>query len=178
MRQIIHCKNYLKFLSQLRGVALRVNLQHLLIGECKLVNRDGGLSAQTGLKDGIVDKHVLLLRDSRQRGGEGKRKVNLQSHANALMRLPTINCTLVKNNAEFNYSCWMWTNGYSRRVFFTSPCPHCLRAENCIEMRWWREKRITEITHQRWKKIKSEKKQKTTTHTEYSKKNTMSWAIN
>lgn len=105
IRPIIDYKKYLKFLSQLRGVALRVNLQHLLIGECKLIDRDGSLSTQTGLKDGIVDKHVLLLGDRWQRGEEGKRKVNLQSHTNALMRLPTVNCTLVKNNAEFNYCC-------------------------------------------------------------------------
>lgn len=67
------CKNpvpahacYLKLLSELGGVALRVHLQHLLIDESELSDGDGGLSAQTGLQDGVVDEHVLLL-------GDGKR---------------------------------------------------------------------------------------------------------
>lgn len=121
-RSTIINQNYLELLSQLRGVALRVNLQHLLIGERKLINRDGGLPAQTGLQDGVVDKHVLLLRDKRGRGGKKeKRRVNLQSHTNRLMRLPTVNCALVKNNAEFNYCCRTWTSGCSRRLFVTLP---------------------------------------------------------
>lgn len=61
-----HLEFYLKLLPELRGVALGVNLQHLLIGESELVNGDGGLSTQTGLQDGVVDEHVLLLRDRQQ----------------------------------------------------------------------------------------------------------------
>lgn len=57
---------YLKLLSELRRVALRVNLQHLLVGESKLINRDGCLSAQTGLQDGIMDEHVLLLKKQKK----------------------------------------------------------------------------------------------------------------
>lgn len=57
---------YLKLLSELRGVALRVNLQHLLVDESKLINRDGSLSAQASLQDGIMDEHVLLLGDRMQ----------------------------------------------------------------------------------------------------------------
>lgn len=34
-----------------------------------------------------------------------------KSH-NCTYELPnSVNCTLVKNNSEFNYCCWMWTNG-------------------------------------------------------------------
>lgn len=90
--------SYLKLLSELRRVALRINLQHLLIGESELVNGDGGLSTQTGLQNGIMDEHVLLLRDRKQ--GEK----NTQSHKTlaALTSLLTANRPLVKNNAEFN----------------------------------------------------------------------------
>lgn len=79
-----------------------------------------------------------------------KRKVYLQSHTNAPMRLPTVNCTLVKNNAEFNYCCRRWTNGCSRRVFVTSPClflRHCLRAQNCMETRWQKKKKEIQKLH-------------------------------
>lgn len=83
--QII-CVNYLKLLSELRGVALRVNLQHLLIGECKFINRDGSLSTQTSLQDGIMDEHILLLRDKPQ----GKHP-QIYSHTKACTYEPS-NC--------------------------------------------------------------------------------------
>lgn len=53
---------HLKLFSKLRGVGLRIHTQHVLIGKRKLTNRDGGLSTQTGLKYGIMNEYILLLK--------------------------------------------------------------------------------------------------------------------
>lgn len=42
-------ETHLEFLPKLRGIALRVNADHLLVGSLELTNRDGGLSTQAGL---------------------------------------------------------------------------------------------------------------------------------
>lgn len=60
------CVCYLELLSELGGVALRVHLQHLLIGESKLIDRDGGLATQTSLQDGVMNEHVLLLENTQK----------------------------------------------------------------------------------------------------------------
>lgn len=57
----IQHRSDLKLLPQRRGVALRVHPQQLLVGHRKLAHGDGGLSAQAGLQDGVVDENVLLL---------------------------------------------------------------------------------------------------------------------
>lgn len=85
------CVPYLKLLSELRRVALRVNLQHLFIGERKLIYGDGSLSTQTSLQDGIMDEHILLLRD----GQRGKITKSHKALA-ALMSLLTVNWPLVR----------------------------------------------------------------------------------
>ena len=55
------CVCYLELLPELRGVALGVHSQHVLVGESKLTHWDGSLSTQTRLQDGIVDEDILLL---------------------------------------------------------------------------------------------------------------------
>lgn len=51
----------LELLAELRGVALGVHPQQLLVGDGELVHQDGRLSAEAGLQDGVVDEDVLLL---------------------------------------------------------------------------------------------------------------------
>jgi len=57
---------HLKLFSKLRGVGLRIHTQHVLIGEHKLTDGDGGLSAQTGLQYGIMNEYILLLKPHRK----------------------------------------------------------------------------------------------------------------
>jgi len=85
------CVQYLKLLSELRGVALSVDLQHLLIGYGELVHRDGGLSTQTGLQNGIMDEHILLLRGRERGGGKHSQMYKVaQKPSTAFMGLPLI----------------------------------------------------------------------------------------
>lgn len=51
----------LELLAELRGVALGIHPQQLLVGDGKLVHQNGRLSAEAGLQDGVVDEDVLLL---------------------------------------------------------------------------------------------------------------------
>lgn len=52
----------LELLAKLRGIALGIHPQQLLVGDGKLVHQDGRLSAEAGLQDGVVDEDVLLLK--------------------------------------------------------------------------------------------------------------------
>lgn len=90
---------YLKLLSELGGVALRVDLQHLFVDEGELVNRDGGLSAQAGLQDSVMDEHILLLKHHSEIYLKEKR-VTKNSPRCTFTSLLTVNCPLAKNNAE------------------------------------------------------------------------------
>lgn len=51
----------LELLAELRGIALGIHPQQLLVGDGELVHQDGRLSAEAGLQDGVVDEDVLLL---------------------------------------------------------------------------------------------------------------------
>lgn len=112
------CVPYLKLLSELRRVALRVNLQHLLIGECKLINGDGSLSTQTGLQDGIMDEHILLLRD----GQQGKITKSHKALA-ALMSLLTVNWPLVRTMPNLITAAECWQIAIAVKPSFTPSCP-------------------------------------------------------
>ena len=81
--------SHLELLSELRGVALRVHLQHLCVGEGVLVDGDGCLTAQTRLQDGVVDEHVLFLWE--RGGGRNVRRdfIKRESSKVDFARVPT-----------------------------------------------------------------------------------------
>lgn len=64
----------LELLAELRGVALGIHPQQLLVGDGELVHQDGRLAAQAGLQDGVVDEDVLLLQGARGHSVSGSRR--------------------------------------------------------------------------------------------------------
>ncbi len=79
------------------------------------------------------------------------------------MSVLTVNCPLVKNNAEFNYCCWMLTNSHDCQTFFKFPCPLLgIVSKQKIVYKWGKECR------------NHTSEEENTTHTQYLKP---SWAV-
>ncbi len=53
---------YLEFVFEMRGIALRVDADHVVVRGFELAHGNRSLATQTRLQDGIVDENVLLLR--------------------------------------------------------------------------------------------------------------------
>lgn len=51
----------LELIFNLAGVGLRVQSADVVVNGSELTHRDGSVPTQTGLQDGVVDKHILLL---------------------------------------------------------------------------------------------------------------------
>lgn len=54
---------YLEFIFEVRGIALRIDADHVVICGFELAHGNRRLAAQTRLQDGVVDEDVLLLRE-------------------------------------------------------------------------------------------------------------------
>lgn len=54
---------YLEFVFEVRGIALGIDADHVVVCGFELAHGNRRLATQTRLQDGIVDEDVLLLRD-------------------------------------------------------------------------------------------------------------------
>lgn len=61
-----------ELLFDLAGVCLRVQLVHVVVQRPDLGGRDGGVSAETGFQNGIMDEHVLLLETQTEPVSDGE----------------------------------------------------------------------------------------------------------
>lgn len=94
----------LELLAELRGVALGIHPQQLLVGDGKLVHQNGRLSAEAGLQDGVMDEDVLLLEGHAVASGHVH---GAQTGECVAVSLVTASASLCFN-IKFNCVCSRW----------------------------------------------------------------------